>query len=89
MIIYCGIIIVQDEGEVSTLKDVMVFLTVVPPLGFGDVMPSIIFVDTEDKEMLPKVSTCSLILNFPIVFNIFKDKMDLAILGSQGFFGRV
>ena len=74
----------------------MVFLTacdVVPPLGFGDAVPSIMFIDTEDKEMLPKVSTCSLILtfpyNFPLQFDIFKDKMDLAVLGSQGFFGCV
>lgn len=81
-----------DQGS-PTLQDVMVFLTgcdSVPPLGFGDVKPSILFTD---DALLPTVSTCSLTLrfprNFPTDFQQFKDKMDLVILGSQGFFGTV
>ena len=81
-----------DQGS-PTLQDVMVFLTgcdSVPPLGFGDVKPSILFTD---DALLPTVSTCSLTLrfprNFPTDFQQFKDKMELVILGSQGFFGTV
>ena len=69
----------------------MVFLTgcdIVPPLGSGSARPSIIVVD---KEMLPKVSTCSLCLTLPlnltVTFDKFKEKMDFTILGSQVFFG--
>lgn len=75
------------------LRDVMVFLTgcdCVPPLGFGDVKPGILF---SDDAVLPTVSTCSLTLrfprNFPTDFQQFKEKMDFVILGSQGFFGAV
>jgi len=69
----------------------MAFLTgcdSVPPLGFGDVTASIQFVT---DGALPTVSTCSLTLrfphSFPTQFDLFKEKMDLAVLGSQGFFG--
>ena len=71
----------------------MVFLTgcdSVPPLGFGDVTPEIQF---SDDAALPTVSTCSLTFslprNFPTEFEQFKEKMELAVLGSQGFFGTV
>lgn len=72
----------------------MVFLTgsdSVPPLGFGDVSPTVEFTD---EEVLPTVSTCSLSLCFPRSFpsteySKFKEKMDFVILGSQGFFGTV
>ena len=44
------IILKPDQGDISspTLKDVMVFLTgcdCIPPLGFGDATPQIIFCD--------------------------------------------
>ena len=81
-----------DQGS-PTLQDVMVFLTwcdCVPPLGFGDVKPGIMFTD---DAVLPTVSTCSLTLHFPrsfpTDFQQFKEKMDFVILGSQGFFGTV
>ena len=71
----------------------MVFLTgcnTIPPLGFGDADPIIIFSDTG---VLPCVSTCCLSLTFPRSFPTelekFKETMNLAILGSQGFFGSV
>ena len=75
------------------MRDLTVFLTgcsSIPPLGFGDVKPSIVF--TSDRP-LPTVSTCSLTLYFPLTFpcnfDQFKEKMDFAVLGSQGFFGSV
>lgn len=81
----------QDEDSSPSLKDVMVFLTgcdSVPPLGFGDVEPSVHF---SGDNVLPTVSTCSLTLRFPLsfptIFEKFKENMDFAILGSQGFFG--
>ena len=71
----------------------MVFLTgcdSVPPLDFGDVTPGNQF---SDDTALPTVSTCSLTFrlprNFPTEFEQFKEKMELAVLGSQGFFGTV
>ena len=85
----------SDQGS-PTLQDVMVFLTgcdSVPQLIWiwrCHVKPSILFTD---DPLLPTVSTCSLTLrfprNFPTDFQQFKDKMDLVILGSQGFFGTV
>ena len=60
-----------------------------PPLGYGEnVSPSILFVD---DAVLPTVSTCSLTFRLPIDLcdAKFKEKMDLAILGSQGFFGQI
>ena len=82
----------QSQG-CPTLHDVMVFLTgcdTIPPLGFGDVHPGVVF---DDEDRLPTVSTCSLTLhlphNFPADFQEFKENMDLVILGSQGFFGTV
>ena len=48
--------------------------------------PSIVFIEMEG---LPTVSTCALTLLFPISFptefSQFKNKMNDAILGSQGF----
>lgn len=71
----------------------MVFLTgcdIVPPLGYGDTSPTVIFSDTG---VLPTVSICSLSLTFPRSFptdlHQFKEKLDLTILGSQGFIGNV
>ena len=72
-----------DGNGPATLKDVMLFLTgcdCVPPLGFGDVDPCILF---SKDVVLPTVSTCSLTLRFPTDIDGFKDKMDLSILGSQ------
>lgn len=88
-----SICIGQEDGDTPTLKDVMTFLTgsdSVPPLGFGDVQPTIRF---DPDILLPTVSTCALTLcfplNFPTEFDKFKEKMDFAILGSQGFFGQL
>ncbi len=74
------------------MKDILSFLTgcdSIPPIGFGDNIPKIIF--TDDK--LPTVSTCSLTFRLPLSlphdFIQFKEAMDLAILGSQGFFGAI
>lgn len=68
----------------------MVFLTgcdSIPPLGFGQ--PSICFVE-DSGSILPTISTCSLTLRFPCTmpatFEEFREKMHLAILGSQGLF---
>ena len=76
-----------------TLKNVMVFLTgcdVIPAMGYDDVSPSISFMD---HGVMPTVSTCLLTFNLPIYFPTdykqFKEKMDFAILASQGFFGQV
>ena len=76
-----------------TLRDIMVFLTgcdSIPPLGFGDVSPAILF---SDADGFLTVSTCSLTLTFPRAFStdfqLFKERMTLAILGSQVFFGAV
>ena len=82
----------QSRGS-PTLQDVMVFLTgcdSVPPLGFGDSTSSIHF--SESGEW-PTASTCALSLTFPLNFptdtELFKEKMDFSILGSQGFFGQL
>ena len=53
------------DHTTPTLSDVMVFLTgcdIVPPLGYGDTSPTVIFSDTG---VLPTVSTCS---DFPKEF---------------------
>ena len=80
----------SSTGLAPSMKDILVFLTgcdSIPPLGFGDNSPKIIFTHA----VLPTVSTCSLTLRLPLSlpkeFNQFKEKMDFAILGSQGFFG--
>ena len=87
--------ILPDLGDQAspTLEDIMVFLTgldSVPPLGFGDIIGTVEFT-REDR--LPTVSTCSLVLRFPISFpqdfDSFKEKMNFVVLGSQGFFGTV
>ena len=70
----------------------MIFLTgcdSVPPLGYGhNVKPSICFIDA-DAGALPSISTCSLTFKLPINFPSgqlqFKEKMDFAVLGSQGY----
>ena len=81
------------DHSTPTPSDVMMFLTgcdSVPPLGFGDASPAVTF---SDMGVLPTVSTCCLTLtfprSFPTDFQLFKEKMDMAILGSQGFFGTV
>ena len=86
-------IIVLGNDSTPNLKDVLVFLTAcdtIPPIGYSDLTPTI---DFRDDIALPKVSTCALTfsipINFPIEHQQFKEKMDLAILGSQGFFGNI
>ena len=76
----CFTVTTADGNGLATLKDVMLFLTgcdCVPPLGFGDVDPCILF---STDLVLTTVSTCSLTLRFPITFPTdidgFKDKMD-------------
>ena len=83
----------ESGQSCPTMKDIMVFLTgcdTIPPLGFSDAAPAILF---SDVGVLPTVSTCCLTLtfprSFPTEFHVFKEKMNLAILGSQGFFGTV
>ncbi len=79
------------EHTAPNLGDVMVFLTgcsTVPPMGYKERNPTITFVETG---MFPTVSTCALNmqmpLTLPIDFKEFKERMDTAILDSQGFFG--
>ena len=83
----------SSNGTPPTLSDVMVFLTgcdVIPPLGYNGAVPSIKFMT---DAVFPMVSICSLtfyiLWNFPTDFESFKERMDFAILGSQGFFGQV
>ena len=85
------IIIAQGEQGLPSLKDIMTFLTgcdSIPPLGFSAI-PGI---DFTDDEQFPTVSTCSLTLTFSrkmtTTFQNFKEVMDHAILGSEGF-GRI
>ena len=83
----------QGDQCSPNLKDVMVFLTgcdCLPPLGFADASPTIVF---SDDAVLPTVSTCSLTFNIPrnipTEFDTFKEKMDFSILRSRGFFRNV
>jgi hypothetical protein len=70
----------------SKLEDVLVFITgasVPPPKDF-ETTPTIEFHDGN----LPRANTCSTTLNLPIVYKeyeVFKGKMDLAILNSSSF----
>ena len=69
-----------------TLGDLLEYLTgssSIPPSGFGEVQPAIL------HDGLPIVSTCAMSITFPATFPIdqFKEKMDLAILGSKEWFG--
>ena len=61
-----------------------------PPLGFPDCHPKISFSDTAT---FPQVSTCTLTFTLPYSLpsdeEEYKDKMNFAILNSQGFFGQV
>ena len=63
----------------------MVFVTGVPPLGFGDASPAVLF---SDSGVLPTVSTCCLTLTFPRSFPAaiqrFKEKIDLSYMDSGG-----
>ena len=66
----------------------MIFLTgcdSIPPLGFNT-SPTIEFTN---EDQLPISSTCSLTLTFSrkikTEFNDFKEVMDFAVLGSEGF----
>ena len=59
----------------------------VPPLGFTGCTPEIKF---DESLKVPQVSTCSLTLYFPLKampceYEVFKEKMNFYILGSQGF----
>lgn len=82
----------SSNGTPPTLSDVMVFLTgcdVIPHLDLW-CCSSIKFMT---DAVFPTVSICSLTFyipwNFPTDFESFKERMDFAILGSQGFFGQV
>lgn len=72
-----------------TLKDIFIFLTgcdTIPPLGFigADQM-----IEFDSEEVVPKVSTCSLVFHLPIglpsEYEDFKERLIFFILGSQGF----
>ncbi len=58
----------------------------IPPLGFPDGDCAIEF---DHLAVVPTVSTCSLVLRFPMnipqEYDEFKEKMNFYILGSQGF----
>ena len=78
--------------EMPSLTDILVFLTgsdVIPPLGFKDIVPKIIF---SDDCCLPSVSTCAMTLKIPLDFpneqEEFNSKMGYCILNSQGYFGQ-
>ena len=67
--------------------DVFIFLTgcdSVPPFGFSGTDRRIEF---DDVAVVPRVSTCSLVLSLPIAlprdYQMFKEKMDFYILASQ------
>ena len=74
---------------VASLKDIFIFLTGcdhIPPLGFPEVDKTIQF---DSDELVPKVSTCSLVLrlprDLPTEYETIKERMTFYILGSQGF----
>ncbi|CAG9763530.1 unnamed protein product [Ceutorhynchus assimilis] len=78
-----------QEGESSAkLEDVFIFATgtdAFPPLGFP-VRPKIAFLP--ENAIFPTVSTCAIELKLPtsyVSYEEFKDKMDFAILNSNGF----
>ena len=88
----CGVMIVHfyTDHTRPTLGDLLEYLTgssSIPPSGFGEVQPAILFDESHDG--LPIVSTCAMSITFPATFPIdqFKEKMDLAILGSKEWFG--
>ena len=91
----------QNEGKVAvseteaTLKDIICLFTGsdrIPPMGF-DRKSSIIFYHREDSKesWLPSVSTFLPKLQLPVCdsltedYDVFKEKMNLAVLGSVGF----
>lgn len=86
--------VVGKETEV-TPKDVFVFLTGsdrIPPMGF-ERKGAIVFdhVENTQEGRLPSVSTCLPQLKLPVcdnlceIYDVFKERMNLAVLGSVGF----
>ena len=93
--------IAENEGKVvgsgleATLKDLFVFLTGsdrIPAMGFT--AKGIIAFDHSENPQecrLPSVSTCQPMLQLPACDHLtedydgFKEKMNLAVLGSVGF----
>ena len=60
----------------------------IPPLGFNKT-PSLEFLDGCDK-ILPTASTCSITMRIPTCYKeygCFKDAMNLALKGNDGFGG--
>ena len=58
----------------------------VPPCGFGDTSPSLVFL--HGNQMLPTASTCDLQMRLPIKhcdYTKFKDAMILGIKCHDGF----
>ena len=91
----------ENEGKVlgsemeANLKDLSVFLTGsdrIPPMGFTR-KGKIAFDHRDNSQALcfPSVSTCQSMLQFPMCddltqdYDSFKEKMNLAVLGSVGF----
>lgn len=91
----------ENEGKVAaketevTLKDVSVFLTGsdrIPPMGF-ERKGAIVFdhIENAQEGRLPPVSTCLPQLQLPVcdnlcdIYDVFKERMNLAVLGSVGF----
>ena len=78
-------------GGKVTLNDVMNFFCGTKDVQAialeGETVPMIDFMDSD---LLPTTSTCALVITFPrkfaeMQFDQFKEKMDMCILGSQGF----
>lgn len=91
----------ENEGKVlgleteANLKDLFVFLTGsdrIPPMGFTR-KGKIAFDHRDNSQELcfPSVSTCQSMLQLPMCddltqdYDSFKEKMNLAVLGSVGF----
>ena len=91
----------ENEGKVlgseteANLKDLFVFLTGsdrIPPMGFTR-KGKIAFDHRDNSQELrfPSVSTCQPMLQLPMCddltqdYDSFKEKMNLAVLGSVGF----
>ena len=86
--------VLGSETE-ANLKDLFVFLTRsdrIPPMGFTR-KGKIVFDHQDNSQELrfPSVSTCQPMLQLPMCddltqdYDSFKEKMNLAVLGSVGF----
>ena len=79
----------NEETAGCSLEDVLIFFSGaerVPPCGFGDVSPALVFL--HENQVLPTASTCDLQLRLPIRysdFTKFKDAMVLAVKCNDGF----